>query len=37
MTAKKFEMDSKRAEKEKAKQMKKAKECLKKGNEESAK
>ena len=37
MTAKRFEMESKKAEKEKGQQMKKAKIALQKGNEEGAK
>jgi len=37
MSAKRFEHDSKRAEKDKKTLYNKAKECLKKGNEEGAK
>ena len=37
LTAKTFERDSKKAEKEKEKQMLKAKDCIKKNNEEDAK
>ena len=37
MASKRFEMESKRAEKEKGVQMKKAKQALLKGNEEGAK
>lgn len=37
MASKRFQMESNRAEKEKVKQMSKAKEAVKKGNDESAK
>ncbi len=37
MASKRFQMESNRAEKEKGKQMNKAKEAVKKGNDESAK
>lgn len=37
MTAKRFEHDSKRAEKEKKAMLAKARDCIKKGNDEGAK